>query len=100
MARLEHGPSDYEILATKKSWENADKTSQPVPHRHRTRKATEDGGLGAGGWADERGKESNTVICLIYHQQFSKGYQMKVSKKERQILIRHVNVLTTQFDQF
>ena len=52
MARLEHGPSDYEILATKKSWENADKTSQPVPHRHRTRKATEDGGLGAGGWAD------------------------------------------------
>ena len=51
MVRLEHGPSDYEILATKKSWENADKTPQPVPRRHRTRKATEDGGLGAGGWA-------------------------------------------------
>jgi len=48
MVRREHGPSDYEILATKKSWENEDKISHPVPHRHRTRKATEDGGLGAG----------------------------------------------------
>ena len=49
---------------------------------------------------DERGKYSNTVICLTIYQQFSKGYQMNVSNKERWTLIRHVNVLTTQFDRF
>ena len=49
---------------------------------------------------DERGKESNTMVCLMIYQQFLKGYQMNVSNKQRWILIRHVNVLTTQFDQF
>ena len=72
--------------------------------RQRTGKATEDG---RGRWgqeerlcSDERQKESNILICLMIYQQFSKGYQMNVPNRERWIVIRHINVLTTQFDQF
>lgn len=105
MVRPVDGPSDYEILATEQSWENEDKTSQPVPPEAQNKESNR--GWRGEGWgqgerlcSDERRKESNTLICLTIHQQFSKGYQMNVPNRERWIVIRHVNVLTTQFDQF
>ena len=51
MVRLADGPSDYEILATEQSWENEDKTSQPVPREAKNKQSNRGwpGEVGAGG---------------------------------------------------